>query len=120
MVRSGFVLASTVGAMVAVSLGAASAQSTRPPWCSEGGSKNPSERTICATQALWNLDDTLNLSYAFALDRLPASQKEILKSSQANWLRETRNACATDVACLAREMRSRMSTLDDINNRGHL
>ena len=120
MVRSGLVLASTVGAMMAVAVGAASAQSTAPPWCSEGGSKNPAERTICRTEALWNLDDTLNLSYAFAHDRLPAAQKKILESSQANWLRETRNACATDVACLAREMRARMSTLDDINNRGHL
>jgi uncharacterized protein len=120
MVRSGFVLASTVGAMMAVLVGTASAQSSQPPWCSEGGSKNAAERTICATRSLWNLDDTLNLSYAFAKDRLPAAEKRILESSQLNWLRGTRDACGSDVGCLAEAMRSRSATLDDINNRGHL
>ena len=92
----------------------------RPPWCDNKGAKNPAETTICATQSLWQLDDVLNLSYAFAYDRLSPAQKRIMAASQASWLAKTRNGCGTDVACLARVMQIRSDTLDDINNRGEI
>jgi uncharacterized protein len=119
MMRDGFIRAAVVGTVLVASAGAAFAQSA-PPWCDNGGRKNPAERTICVTESLWYLDDTLNLSYAFAHDRLSAAQKKVLEASQANWLRATRDACGADAECLARVMQSRMDALDDINNRGRL
>ena len=62
MARSALVLACVVGALIAISDGKALAQSP-PPWCNTSGRLNPAERTICYTRSLWNLDDTLNLSY---------------------------------------------------------
>jgi uncharacterized protein len=119
MMRTGLMLAALGGAILATAIAPAWAQDTPPPWCSAGGSKNDAERTICRTRSLWYLDDTLNMSYAFAMDRLPPSQKRILVSSQADWLRETRNPCGSDVRCLTDAYQTRMNTLDDINNRGH-
>jgi uncharacterized protein len=119
MGRSGLALACVVGALTAISADPGSAQSA-PPWCNTSGRLNPAERTICHTPALWSLDDTLNLSYAFARDRLSGAQRRQLEASQTDWLRATRDACETDVRCLAREIRNRSNTLDDINNRGRL
>jgi uncharacterized protein len=119
MARIGLMVVSLAAAVFAASIGAASAQ-TAPDWCNNNGSKNPAERTICATASLWHLDDQLNLSYAFAHERLSAAQKNILEGSQANWLRATRNACGADVDCLAKAMQSRADALDDINTRGRL
>ena len=119
MMRTQMMLAALGGAIFATAIAPAWAQESPPPWCSEGGSKNDAERTICRTRSLWHLDDTLNMSYAFAMDRLPPSQKRILVSSQADWLRETRNPCGSDVGCLTEAYQNRMNTLDDINNRGH-
>jgi uncharacterized protein len=119
MARIGLMVVSVVGTVLAAAIGAASAQSA-PPWCDNRGSKNPAERTICATESLWHLDDQLNLSYAFAHERLSAAQKKILEGSQASWLRATRDACGTDVDCLAKAMQIRADALDDINTRGRL
>src|SRR5215470_14206060 len=116
MTRSALILACVIGALTAMSSGAALAQSA-PPWCNTRARLNPAERTICYTRSLWNLDDTLNLSYTFARERLSGGQRGQLEASQANWLRETRDACETDVRCLAREIQHRINTLDDINNR---
>jgi uncharacterized protein len=119
MARIGLMIVSVAGAVLAASIGAASAQSA-PNWCDNRGSKNPAERTICATESLWHLDDQLNLSYSFAHERLSAAQKKILEGSQASWLRATRDACGADVDCLATAMQSRADALDDINTRGRL
>jgi len=112
-------IAAAAAVLLASSVGTASAQDA-PPWCATVQNKNPAEHTVCATKSLWHLDDQLNLSYAFAHDRLSAEQKKILEASQADWLKQTRNGCKTDVKCLAGAMQSRADTLDDINTRGKL
>jgi uncharacterized protein len=50
---------------------------------------------------------------------LPPSQQRLLMSGQANWLRETRNPCGKDVACLRDAYDRRTSTLQDIARSGH-
>src|SRR5262245_15879280 len=122
MIRRSFTLIALGAALAAAAGGSASAQgSGQPPnWCGNQVSKNAAERTICATQSLWYLDDTLNLSYAFAKSRLSAAQQRTLEASQVNWLHGTRDACGSNAGCLARVMQSRMDTLDDINTRGRL
>jgi uncharacterized protein len=119
IMRRSLVLAMLGEAVLVTSMLPAFAQETPPPWCGQGGRKNAAELTVCRTRSLWHVDDTLNLSYAFAMDRLSPAQKRILESSQADWLRETRNPCGSDVRCLHKAYQARMNTLDDINNRGH-
>jgi len=90
-----------------------------PPWCELVKNKNAAENAICTTASLADLDNIMNLTYAFAVDPLPAAQKPILKASQADWLKQTRNGCGADHACLARVMKIRTATLDDIHARMH-
>jgi len=117
--RTSFIVAAAAAILVS-SVGTMFAQESPPNWCSTVKNKNPAEQTVCATKSLWHADDQLNLSYAFAYDRLSAAQKKILAASQADWLKQTRNGCKTDVDCLAKEMQYRSDTLDDINTRGKL
>jgi uncharacterized protein len=116
--RKSFMLAAFGGAILATWVAPASAQ-VRPDWCNEQNSKNDAEWTICSTRALWDLEDNLNNSYRVAMRELPPSQQGILKSSQGDWLRETRNACGSDVACLRGAYRGRINTLQDVASRGH-
>ncbi len=116
--RIGFMLAGLAGAILATSITPASAQE-RPDWCSEQSRKNDAEWTICSTRSLWDLEDQLNASYRVAMRELPPSQHAILTSSQSDWLRETRNACGSDVACLRGAYRGRITTLQDVASRAH-
>jgi uncharacterized protein len=111
-------LAALATATLVTSIAPASAQE-RPDWCNEASRKNDAEWTICSTRSLWDLEDQLNASYRVAMRELPPSQKQILTSSQADWLRETRNACGSDVACLRGAYRGRVNTLQDVASRGH-
>jgi uncharacterized protein len=116
--RKSLMLAAFGGAILAISTAPASAQQ-RPNWCNQQSSKNDAEWTVCQTRSLWGIEDELNVSYKTAMDTLPSSQRRILESSQADWLRETRNPCGSDVACLRDAYQGRVNTLDDIVNRGH-
>jgi uncharacterized protein len=116
--RKSLMLAALGGAILATWVVPASAQ-VRPDWCNEQSSKNDAEWTICSTRSLWDLEDNLNNSYRVAMRELPSSQQGILKSSQGDWLRETRNACGSDVPCLRDAYRSRINTLQDVASRGH-
>ena len=115
--RRGIIFAPLAGALLMASTAVASAQA--PDWCRSQGGKNAAERTICATRSLWSLDEQLNVAYGNAEDRL-GSQRQQLQSSQANWLRGTRNACGASVNCLSRAYRNRIATLEDIRKRGHM
>ena len=116
--RKSLMLAALSGAILATWVAPASAQE-RPDWCSEQSRKNDAEWTICSTRSLWDLEDNLNNSYRVAMRELPPSQQSILKSSQGDWLRGTRNDCGSDVACLRQAYRSRIDTLQDVASRGH-
>jgi uncharacterized protein len=116
--RKSLMLAALGGAILAASVAPASAQE-RPDWCSEQSRKNDAEWTVCQTRSLWGLEEVLNSSYQAARDALPPSQQRLLMSGQANWLRETRNPCGKDVACLRDAYDRRTSTLQDIARSGH-
>jgi uncharacterized protein len=119
MFKNAVALALTAGSLLLASVGGAAALGNHPDWCDEQGSKNAAERTICSTRELWVLDDNLNVAFAEA-ERHIGSQKHELVSSQANWLKETRNSCGANVGCLTRVYESRISTLHDIARRGHM
>ncbi|HLH88059.1 MAG TPA: lysozyme inhibitor LprI family protein [Xanthobacteraceae bacterium] len=116
--RKSLILAALGGAILATSVAPASAQE-RPDWCNEQSRKNDAEWTICQNRSLWDLEDNLNNSYRVAMRELPPSQQGILRSSQADWLRGTRDDCGSDVACLRQAYRSRINTLQDVASRGH-
>jgi uncharacterized protein len=116
--RKRLILAALGAAILATSVAPASAQ-VRPDWCNEQSRKNDAEWTICSNRSLWDLEDNLNNSYRIAQRELPPSQQAILKSSQNDWLRETRDNCGSDVPCLRDAYRGRINTLQDVASRGH-
>lgn len=62
------------------------------PWC--GSSRlNRTERTICATETLADLDAALQAVYG-------ATRARSDDPSQIAWLRERRDGCGDDVACI--------------------
>lgn len=63
------------------------------PWCD--GAQNPTERTICDTPRLADMDAALGAVYGAA----KASDGD---AAQMAWLRENRDACGTDRLCIAR------------------
>jgi uncharacterized protein len=90
-----------------------------PSWCNTQESTNLSERTICATRALWIIDDQLNILYESALTSVGAERPR-LQQSQRDWVRVTRNGCNSDDTCLADVYGRRIDVLRRIDNRGHM
>jgi uncharacterized protein len=100
-------------------LTAAAQAQGRPSWCNSQSSFNLAERTICATQKLWNLDYQLNIIYQGALETV-GSERPRLQKSQQDWVRVTRNGCNSDDTCLEDVYDRRISVLRRIDNRGHM
>jgi uncharacterized protein len=73
------------------------------PWCS-ASRLNTTEKTICKTSYLRDLDAELQLVYGQARAR-----KE--DSGQIDWLRKERNACGSNESCISQAYRDRLSTL---------
>ncbi|HTH95202.1 MAG TPA: lysozyme inhibitor LprI family protein, partial [Rhodocyclaceae bacterium] len=67
------------------------------------------ERMICANPVLSKLDIQLNNTYAAASKRV--SDRDALKSEQADWLKNVRNACS-DSDCMSNAYRTRISELE--------
>jgi len=81
------------------------------PWCNSKN-LNITEKTICNSSELRNLDAELEQAYGKAAAR---SQDY----GQLGWLKHRRNTCKSDKNCIASEYRSRISTLlerTDLNN----
>jgi len=117
MTRTGCFLAALAFGFTA-SIGSALAFDP-PPWCELVKNKNPAEKLICSSAELTDLDNIMNLTYAFSVDPLPEAEKPILRASQEDWLTKTRNGCGADAACLKRVMTIRTNTLENIHNRMH-
>ena len=75
------------------------------PWC--GSSRlNLTERTICGSATLTDLDALLQTVYDRANTRG-------LAFGQSQWLRDERNRCGSDLLCLAGAYLNRISVLED-------
>ena len=66
-------------------------------------------KLICATPALASLDAQLNDLFNATLAQ-PTVDATKLKQDEADWLRQTRNACA-DVACLSKAYENRIAAI---------
>jgi uncharacterized protein len=75
--------------------------------CAKAASKT--EKTVCADAALSKLDDQLSRAYRQALQR--GDEPKPLKTEQAAWLHDTRDACKTR-DCLRGAYEARIATLD--------
>ena len=73
--------------------------------------KSWTEKTICDTRQLSNLDDLLGSSFKKAL--ATSSSKTTLKNAQHDWLINERNRC-TDVECLKTAYTSRIAVLNEM------
>ena len=67
-------------------------QANLRPWCANGG-LNPTERTICATPVLADMDAAMAAIYG-------AARAHAADGSQIDWLRGGRDACSTNVECI--------------------
>lgn len=70
--------------------------------------KSPSEKTICGTTSLANLDEILVLSFNKALEA--SADAKALKTAQLAWLK-AREACASKVDCITEAYTTRISEL---------
>ncbi len=73
--------------------------------------KSWTEKTICDTRQLSNLDDLLGSSFKKAL--ATSNSKTTLKNAQHDWLINERNSC-TDVECLKAAYTSRIAVLNEM------
>jgi uncharacterized protein len=69
-----------------------------------------SERAICQSARLSELDRELNSIYLTVLQNTEASQRTVLVSAQREWLR-LRNACRDVEACISSAYEERMKEL---------
>jgi hypothetical protein len=99
------------------------APAARPPWCAAQANFNRAELTICATPALWQLDNQMSQTYQDAANEYEALRRKFgvqgqaakLKGEQANWLKTVRNGCQDDPVCLQNVYRQR---IEDVTPRG--
>lgn len=70
--------------------------------------KSPTEKTICSTTSLSDLDEILVLSFNKAV--AGSADAKALKTAQQTWLK-TREACASNGACITKAYTSRLSEL---------
>ena len=74
-----------------------------------GKATTPTEKAICGDFALAAWDRSVAAAWREAMNS-PAKNQDELSASQKEWLRQ-RDACGTDVACLAAEMFQRVNAL---------
>lgn len=77
---------------------------TPRPWC-EADRLNPTERSICASRGLSRFDALLELVYGRAKAR-------DADRAQVDWLRLERDACGTEILCIATAYAERIEALN--------
>jgi len=95
-------------AMSAIWLSGSQQNASAADWCSRA--KSATEKTICGSPELKDLDVRLSQSYSEALRNETASNKKIQKSKQRAWL-TLRRSCGTDLNCLKASYISRLRDL---------
>ena len=88
-----------------------SSAARQPEWCDSQDKQNRTERTICGSQELWELDNRLNGYYRQALHNGDTTQ-----SAQRDWVRVTRNGCGGDEECLIDVYRRRINAIRPLGN----
>jgi uncharacterized protein len=76
-----------------------------------GGRLTPTERAICGTPALAELDAVMAARYRQALGTLAPERQAALAAAQRAWLGR-RDACGVDRTCTTRAYRERIATLE--------
>jgi uncharacterized protein len=82
-----------------------------PSWCRYARSET--EKTICATPQLWELDSCEDRLFKAALNRAPANQRRSLDLEERAWTRE-RDRCGSEISCIQRRYRERATAIDPI------
>lgn len=76
---------------------------------------NEAERTVCSDSGLAQLDQNLDALYtsaqAYARSNGDAASSSRLAATEKSWLSNDRNACATNITCLASAYSRRISQL---------
>lgn len=78
----------------------------QPSWCRGAAALNAAEGTICDNYELGRLDQALNEAFVTA-----RAQGRVDNAQQAAWRTGTRDACATNPACIAQATESRIAQL---------
>jgi uncharacterized protein len=84
-----------------------------PSWCRYA--RSDTERTICATPQLWQLDRCEDDLFKAALNSGTARQRRALDLQERAWTRE-RDLCGSDVLCIHPRYRERASAIDPVSS----
>lgn len=74
-------------------------------------SSKPTEKAVCASRPLMELDGKLAKAYAVALSSVSGAEKEALRAVQRKWI-VLRDACAADAGCLKARYETRIRELN--------
>jgi uncharacterized protein YecT (DUF1311 family) len=88
--------------------------SSRPDWCLHPNLK-PDERRICASQALWKLDNEEAALYLTASKMAAPDKRAALRDEQNIWMRDTRGGCQ-DENCLEAKYRERIAYFNKLTS----
>lgn len=82
---------------------------SQPRWCLSQNLK-PDELRICASQALWTLDNQLNDLFQTVLTMTAGSDKRAALRDEENiWVKDTRGACIQDENCILAKYQERIA-----------
>jgi uncharacterized protein YecT (DUF1311 family) len=82
---------------------------SQPPWCLTQNLK-PDELRVCASPALWTLDNQLNKLFQSVLNMTAAPDKrQALRDEETIWVKDTRGACIQDENCILARYRERIA-----------
>lgn len=107
--RAGFAIA----ILEAMTLGSsfAHADGYAPIDCAKA--RSPSEQTICRNYALGQQEARLATLFGVATSLVAMGQRGDIQDAQRAWLK-TRDACGSNVACLARAYDARIAVLNGV------
>jgi uncharacterized protein YecT (DUF1311 family) len=91
------------------------AVSSQPEWCLKQNLK-PDERRICASQALWKLDNEQAALYQTAAKMAAPDKLAALRDGQNIWIRDTRGGCLQDENCLQAKLRERIAYFNKLKS----
>jgi uncharacterized protein len=81
----------------------------KPSWCKK--TRNVTERAICASPSLGNLDDVLNTAYDRAILDTEEGGAPGIQNLQRRWLKR-RNACGSDTGCIETRYNEQIGVLE--------
>ena len=80
-----------------------------PSWCKNARSNT--ERTICSTSDLWELDACEDQLFRGAKTNAAPSDRKRIEATEKTWIGE-RDRCGNDTVCIARRYQEQISRLD--------